>query len=58
MRARLLATDAADERPERHMLAWCNALSRTLRALGLKAAPKRPPTLADIVAGYGPEGGC
>ena len=72
MRARLLATGAGDERAEPLVLAWCNALSKTLRTLGRKAAPKRPPTLADpvsrlppgqaahgagIVAGCGPESG-
>ncbi len=50
MRARLLATEAGDERAERHMLAWCNTLSRTLRVLGLKAAPRRAPGLAEIIA--------
>jgi hypothetical protein len=53
MRARLLATEAGDERAERHLLAWCNSLAKTLRTLGLKAAPRRPPALADILAGCG-----
>ena len=57
MRARLLATEEGDERAERHMLAWCNTLARTLRALGLKAAPGPVPTLADIMAECGPDGG-
>jgi hypothetical protein len=35
------------------MIAWCNALTRTLRTLGLKAAPERPPSLAEIIAESG-----
>ena len=50
MRARLLADEAGDEPAERHLLAWCNTLARTLRMLGLKAPPARPPSLADIIA--------
>jgi hypothetical protein len=57
MRARLLATEAGDERAERQMLAWCNSLSKTLRTLGLKAAPRRAPALAEIIAGYAADGG-
>jgi hypothetical protein len=57
MRARLLSTDTADERAERQMLAWCNTLARTLHTLGLKAAPERPPSLAEIIAESEAHGG-
>ena len=58
MRARMLASEAGDEGAERHMLSWCNTLAKTLRTLGLKAAPKPAPTLAELIAGSdGPEGG-
>jgi hypothetical protein len=53
LRARLLAAGAGDERAERHMISWCNALARTPRTLGLKAAPEPPPSLADIIAESG-----
>jgi hypothetical protein len=38
------------ERDGRQYLAWANALSRLLRQLGMKGAPERPRTLADIRA--------
>jgi hypothetical protein len=58
MRARMLASEVGDEGAERHMLSWCNTLAKTLRTLGLKAAPRPAPSLADIIAECdGPEGG-
>jgi hypothetical protein len=38
------------EHDSRHYLAWTNALSRTLRHLGLKGVAQQPPSLKDYLA--------
>jgi hypothetical protein len=38
------------EHDSRTYLAWSNSLSRSLRALGIKAAAEKPPTLAQHLA--------
>ena len=41
---------AMTEHDSRHYLAWTNALSRTLRHLGLKSGPQQSATLAGYLA--------
>jgi hypothetical protein len=46
--ARLLAGEEISEHAVRQHLAWSNSLTRTLKLLGIKAAPKPARTVFDI----------
>ncbi len=46
----LRAAGVMTEHDSRTYLAWNNSLTRTLRELGLKGAPEKVPSLADIMA--------
>jgi len=50
MDAKALRDGAMSEHASREYLAWSNTLTRTMKALGLKAAPAKPPTLAEVRA--------
>jgi hypothetical protein len=48
MDARSLADGVMSDHASREYLAWSNTLTRTMRALGLMAAPEKPRTLAEV----------
>jgi hypothetical protein len=50
MDQRFAETKTQTEHDSRTYLAWSNSLTRTMRALGLKGASNRTPTLADYLA--------
>jgi hypothetical protein len=50
MDQRFAETNTQTEHDTRTYLAWSNSLSRTMRELGVHAAPARPRTLADHLA--------
>lgn len=50
MDAKFAETSIQTEHDSRTYLAWSSTLSRTLRELGVHAAPARPRTLADHLA--------
>lgn len=47
--ARMLSDGGLSDHASREYLAWSNSLTRTMRALGLEAAPDRPETIEDIM---------
>ena len=48
MDAKALRDGAMSDHASREYLAWSNTLTRTMKALGLKGAPPKPKTLAEI----------
>jgi hypothetical protein len=51
MDAKALEDGVMSGHATREYLAWSNTLTRTLKTLGMKGAPPKPPTLEDIRAG-------
>lgn len=56
MDASFVAIGTVSGHDSRQYLAWSNSLSRTLKLLGLKGAPKRVPSLAEYIAGRAADG--
>lgn len=50
MDAKSLAGGAMSDHASREYLAWSNTLTRTMKALGLKGAADRAPTIKDFLA--------